>query len=90
MPRSTTLATALHGALDLDTLALALLQRLDGERDVAALCRSLAAALRNGTLEPPAQLRSKKGRGGGEVDRLERSVRALLADFVRHGLLAGA
>ncbi|MCB1760829.1 MAG: class I SAM-dependent methyltransferase [Gammaproteobacteria bacterium] len=87
---STTLATALHGALDLDTLALALLQRLDGERDVAALCRSLAAALRNGTLEPPAQLRSKKGRGGGEVDRLERSVRALLADFVRHGLLAGA
>jgi SAM-dependent methyltransferase len=86
---STTLATALHGALDLDTLAVALLQRLDGDRDVEALSRSLADALQSGALEPPADIRPKNVRGEQVSRRLEKSVRALLADFRRHGLLAG-
>jgi SAM-dependent methyltransferase len=81
-------ASARHRAIELDPLAAALLARLDGRRDRAALTAELAALVES---EPglAAALESQAAAGQTRAQVIAANLERLLVLFARNGLLEG-
>lgn len=77
------LPTIDHQNLELDDVAARLLGLLDGNRDIAALTRTINEDLVAGRLEPPRSHSSRQM----PQDGIEQAVRRLVGLFQRYGLL---